>query len=67
MVQAMPECREAVRVYDPYSDEVVELVPVKVWVMNQKTGVKIGLFAVEAGGRKRYFRARVPPEYPVCG
>ena len=60
-------CTQPVRVRDSTTGEEVELVPIKVWVLapRGRKGVKIGLFKSPKTGR--YFRARVPDDYPVCG
>ncbi len=55
-----------VKVRDPFTGEEVELVPKKVWELKPRNrkGVKIGLFQSRTG---RYFRAKVPDDYPVTG
>lgn len=55
---------KTVKVRDPYTGKEVELVPKKVWELKPKNrkGVKIGLFQSETG---KYFRAKVPDDYPV--
>jgi len=60
-------CEEPVKVRDPTTGEEVELVPIKVWLLapQGRKGVKIGLFKSEKTGK--YFRAKVPDEYPICG
>jgi len=60
-------CEKAVRVRDPTTGKEVELVPIKVWVLAPKgrKGVKIGLFKSPETGK--YFRAKVPDDYPTCG
>jgi hypothetical protein len=54
-----------VKVKDKTSGEILELTPIKVWVLSPKgkRGVKIGLF--QSPSTKQYFRARVPDNYPV--
>lgn len=63
----MVECTQPVKVHDPTSGEDVEIVPKKVWELAPKgrKGVKIGLFRSPVTGK--YFRAKVPDEYPICG
>jgi len=54
-----------VKVRDPYTGQELELVPIKVWELkpkNRKKGVKIGLFKSPTG---KYFRAKVPDDYPI--
>ena len=65
-VMWMPACTEPVRVRVP-SGEELELVPKKVWMLAPKgrKGVKIGLFKDPISGR--YFRVKVPDDYPLCG
>ena len=60
-------CEKPVRVRDPHTGKELELVPVKVWVMAPpgRKGVKIGLFRNPETGK--YFRAKVPDDYPTCG
>jgi len=60
-------CQEPVKVRNPATGEEEELVPIKVWILAPKgrKGVKIGLFKSRKTGK--YFRAKVPDEYPVCG
>ena len=59
-------CEKPVKVLDKTTGKEVELVPVKVWVLAPpgRKGVKIGLFKSPETGR--YFRAKVPDDYPVC-
>jgi len=54
-----------VKVRDPTTGKEVELVPIKVWELKPKNrkGVKIGLFKSPETGK--YFRAKVPDDYPV--
>jgi len=61
----MPPCTQKVKVRTPAGTES-ELVPKKVWMLQPRggKGVKIGLFQDPATGK--YFRAKVPPEYPEC-
>jgi len=61
----MPPCTQKVKVRTPAGTEA-ELVPKKVWMLQPRggKGVKIGLFQDPATGK--YFRAKVPPEYPEC-
>jgi len=62
----MPACTQPVKVKTPSGVEK-ELVPKKVWVFGPRgrKGVKIGLFQDPETGK--YFRAKVPDEYPICG
>lgn len=62
----MPACTQAVKVKTPGGQEAT-LVPKKVWLLQPKggKGVKIGLFQDPATGK--FFRAKVPAEYPECG
>ncbi len=55
----------AVKVKDPTTGKEIELVPLKVWQLSPRTrkGVKIGLFKSPETGK--YFRAKVPDDYPV--
>ena len=59
-------CTQPVKVRTPAGVEK-ELVPKKVWMLAPKgrKGVKIGLFQDPETGK--YFRAKVPDEYPECG
>lgn len=57
----MGKCSEPVVVVDPYTGKPTRQVPKKVWKLNI---AKIGLFWSPVG---RYFRAKVPDTYPVCG
>ncbi|MCX8196379.1 MAG: chromatin protein Cren7 [Acidilobaceae archaeon] len=64
----MPACTQKVKVKTPAGAEA-ELVPKKVWMLEPKggkggKGVKIGLFQDPQSGK--YFRAKVPQEYPEC-
>ncbi|MEM1686328.1 MAG: chromatin protein Cren7 [Acidilobaceae archaeon] len=61
----MPACTGKVKVKTPGGVEA-DLVPKKVWMLQPKggKGVKIGLFQDPQTGK--YFRAKVPPEYPEC-
>ncbi len=54
-----------VKVRDPYTGKEVQLVPKKVWELKPKNrkGVKIGLF--QSPGTGKYFRAKVPDNYPI--
>ncbi len=54
-----------VKVKDPTTGKEVELAPVKVWVLapRGRKGVKIGLFKSPDTGK--YFRAKVPDDYPA--
>jgi hypothetical protein len=65
LVRNMP-CTEKVKVKTPSGKEL-ELIPVKVWQLAPagRKGVKIGLFQDPETGR--FFRVKVPDEYPVCG
>jgi len=58
-------CTKPVKVKLPEGGEK-ELVPKKVWSLSPKgrKGVKIGLFQDPASGK--YFRAKVPDDYPEC-
>jgi len=58
-------CTKAVKVKTPSGAEK-DLVPKKVWSLapRGRKGVKIGLFADPETGR--YFRAKVPDDYPEC-
>ncbi len=62
----MAPCTQPVKVRTPTGEEK-ELVPKKVWMLAPKgrKGVKIGLFQDPATGK--YFRAKVPDDYPECG
>ncbi|MCE4603746.1 MAG: chromatin protein Cren7 [Aeropyrum sp.] len=53
-----------VKVRDPTTGKEVELVPIKVWKLapRSRRGVKIGLFKSPETGK--YFRAKVPDDYP---
>lgn len=57
----MAECTQPVVVVDPYTGKSIRQTPIKVWKLNR---AKIGLFRSEVG---RYFRAKVPDTYPICG
>jgi len=59
-------CEKPVKVRDPTTGREEELVPIRVWVLapRGRKGVKIGLFKSPVTGR--YFRTRVPDDYPVC-
>ncbi|AEM39777.1 hypothetical protein Pyrfu_1924 [Pyrolobus fumarii 1A] len=67
MSQEKQPCTKPVRVRDSSTGEEVELVPIKVWVLapRGRKGVKIGLFKSPKTGK--YFRAKVPDDYPICG
>ncbi|MCE4601974.1 MAG: chromatin protein Cren7 [Desulfurococcales archaeon] len=58
-----------VKVKDPTTGKEVKLSPIKVWELSPKTrkgkgkGVKIGLFKSPDTGK--YFRAKVPDDYPI--
>jgi len=58
-------CSEPVKVKAPDGREV-SLVPKKVWTLAPKgrRGIKVGLFQDPETGR--YFRTKVPDEYPEC-
>jgi len=58
-------CNTSIKVKAPSGKEV-ELVPKKVWELAPKgrKGIKIGLFQDPETGK--YFRAKVPDNYPVC-
>jgi len=62
----MAACTQSVKVKTPDGKEVT-LVPKKVWMLAPKgrKGIKIGLFQDPSTGK--YFRAKVPDEYPECG
>jgi len=62
----MAACTQSVKVKTPDGKEVA-LVPKKVWMLAPKgrKGIKIGLFQDPSTGK--YFRAKVPDEYPECG
>ncbi len=66
MVIKMAACKDPVKVRTPSGKEV-ELVPKKVWQLSPKgrKGVKVGLFQDPETGK--YFRAKVPDDYPICG
>ena len=69
-MKPMPErqpCTQPVRVRDTTAGVEAELVPIKVWVLGPRggKGVKIGLFKSPKTGK--YFRAKVPDDYPTCG
>ncbi|MEM0066341.1 MAG: chromatin protein Cren7 [Sulfolobales archaeon] len=53
-----------VKVKDPHTGQELELVPEKIWTLAPKgrKGVKIGLFKSPTG---KYFRAKVPEDYPA--
>ncbi len=59
-------CRTPVKVKDPTSHLEVEIVPEKVFVIENHMGkkIKIGLFTSPRTGRK--FRALLPDAYPDC-
>jgi len=59
-------CKDKVRVRDPTTGKDIEVVPIKVWPLapRGRKGVKIGLFKSPDTGK--YFRAKVPDDYPVC-
>ncbi len=59
-------CTQKIKVKTPSGKEL-ELVPIKVWQLapTGRKGVKIGLFQDPESGR--YFRVKVPEDYPVCG
>ncbi|MDM7275413.1 MAG: chromatin protein Cren7 [Thermoprotei archaeon] len=61
----MPPCTKPVKVKTPAGTEA-NIVPKKVWMLQPKggKGVKIGLFQDPSTGK--YFRAKVPPDYPEC-
>ncbi len=63
----MPKKSLKVKVKDPTTGKEVELEPIKVWELTPKTrkgkGVKIGLFKSPETGK--YFRAKVPDDFPV--
>ena len=61
----MAACTKAVSVKAPDGTEK-SLVPKKVWALapRGRKGVKIGLFQDPATGK--YFRAKVPDDYPEC-
>ncbi|BAA79414.1 hypothetical protein APE_0450a [Aeropyrum pernix K1] len=56
-----------VKVRDPTTGKEVELTPIKVWKLSPRgrRGVKIGLFKSPETGK--YFRAKVPDDYPETG
>ena len=57
--------KKTVKVKDPTTGKEVNLVPEKVWTLapRGRKGVKIGLFKSPETGK--YFRAKVPDNYPV--
>ncbi len=57
--------KKKVKVKDKTSGKILELTPIKVWLLSPKgkRGVKIGLF--QSPYTKQYFRARVPDNYPI--
>ncbi len=59
-------CKDAVKV-KTQSGKDVELVPKKVWKLSPagRRGVKIGLFQDPETGK--FFRFKVPENYPECG
>lgn len=59
-------CTKKVKVKTPSGKEL-ELVPIKVWQLapEGRRGVKIGLFQDPETGR--FFRVKVPEDYPTCG
>jgi hypothetical protein len=61
----MPPCTKAIKVKTPSGAET-QLVPKKVWLLQPKggKGIKIGLFHDPSTGK--YFRAKVPADYPEC-
>ncbi len=62
----MVACTQPVMVKTPSGVEK-ELVPKKVWILAPRggKGVKIGLFQDPETGK--YFRRKVPDDYPECG
>lgn len=54
-----------VPVLDKTTGKLVELEPIKVWTLGpkDKVKIKIGLFKSPETGK--YFRARVPDDYPL--
>lgn len=63
---SLQPCKDAVKV-KTQSGKDVELVPKKVWKLSPsgRRGVKIGLFQDPETGK--YFRFKVPDNYPECG
>lgn len=59
-------CTKKVKVKTPSGKEL-ELTPIKVWQLAPagRKGVKIGLFQDPETGR--FFRVKVPEDYPTCG
>jgi len=59
-------CRGTVKVKTPAGKDV-ELIPKKVWRLSPggRKGVKIGLFQDPETGK--FFRFKVPDDYPECG
>ena len=60
---SLPRCTRPVRVKTPYGVEK-ELIPKGVWLIKGVKLVKIGLFYDPETGK--YFRAKVPDDYPEC-
>ncbi|MEM0380941.1 MAG: chromatin protein Cren7 [Desulfurococcaceae archaeon] len=63
---ATEPCKKTVRVKTPAGKDA-DLIPKKVWRLSPsgRKGVKIGLFQDPETGK--YFRYRVPEDYPECG
>ena len=59
-------CEKPVSVRDPTTGKEIDIVPIKVWLLSPRggKGVKIGLFKSPETGK--YFRAKVPNDYPIC-
>lgn len=57
--------RRKVQVLDKTTGKVVDLEPIKAWVLGprDKVKIKIGIFKSPETGK--YFRARLPDDYPV--
>ncbi|NAZ27532.1 MAG: chorismate-binding protein [Thermogladius sp.] len=63
---AREPCKKAIKVKTPSGKEL-ELIPRKVWQLNPsgRKGVKVGLFQDPETGK--FFRQKVPDDYPLCG
>ncbi|AFK51794.1 hypothetical protein TCELL_1372 [Thermogladius calderae 1633] len=63
---AREPCKNAVKVRTPSGKEL-ELIPRKVWQLTPsgRKGVKVGLFQDPETGK--FFRQKVPDDYPLCG
>jgi len=57
--------RKKVAVIDKTTGKMVELEPIKVWVLGPKDRVKIKIGMFKSPETGKYFRARVPDDYPL--